>query len=286
MLDDYFTPKINEQLEIYKFRQYKQRDDQTLDEYVTELRRLAKYCKFGDTYKEILSQLIQNCKSNRLRRRALREPDKKLDDILNMGRTLEISDSQASAMEKSETVNTVNKKTHIQTSKPTNYKSKSVPHERQNRHKPRKYVKPQQDKNITCRKSGGGFQHEGQCPAKGRRCNFCKKQNLFQQVCRKKLESVKEINPEGACAIQNRSSSDEDSDYCDSIKTKQHVGTIGKKTPKVTVKINGVNCNMLVDTGASVNIQDNKTYQKIGSPKLQKKIFPHFIRMEAISHLK
>ena len=271
VLDDYFTPKINEQMEIYKFRQYKQRDDQTLDEYVTELRRLAKYCKFGDTDKEILSQLIQNCKSNRLRRRALREPDKKLDEILIMGRTLEISDSQASAMEKSETVNAVTQKTHIQTSKPTNYKSKSVPHERQNRYKPRKYVKLQQDKKITCRKCGGRFPHEGQCPAKGRRCNFCKKPNHFQQVCRKKLESVKEINPEGACAIQNRSSSDEDSDYCYSIKTKQHVGTIGKKTPKVTVKINGVKCNMLVDTGASVNILDNKTYQKIGSPKLQKK---------------
>ena len=58
VLNDYFSPKINEQMEIYKFRQYKQRDDQTLDEFVTELRKLAKYCKFGDTDKEILSQLI------------------------------------------------------------------------------------------------------------------------------------------------------------------------------------------------------------------------------------
>ena len=29
VLDDYFSPKINEQMEIYKFRQYKQREDQT-----------------------------------------------------------------------------------------------------------------------------------------------------------------------------------------------------------------------------------------------------------------
>ena len=42
VLSDYFKPRKNTQMEIYTFRCYKQRDDQSLDEFVTELRKLAK----------------------------------------------------------------------------------------------------------------------------------------------------------------------------------------------------------------------------------------------------
>ena len=47
VLNDYFCPKINEQMEIYKFRQYKQRDDQTLDEFVTEISKLQNIANSG-----------------------------------------------------------------------------------------------------------------------------------------------------------------------------------------------------------------------------------------------
>ena len=84
------------------------KEGQSLDEFVTELRRLAKDCEFTNTDNEILSQVIQNCKSNQLRRRALREADKTLDQIIQLGRAMEISDTQAAAMERPETAN-VNK---------------------------------------------------------------------------------------------------------------------------------------------------------------------------------
>jgi Leu/Phe-tRNA-protein transferase len=62
-----------------------------LDEFVIELRKLTKNCQFANTDNEILTQVIQNCKSNRLRRRALKEPDRTLDDLLTMGRALKSS---------------------------------------------------------------------------------------------------------------------------------------------------------------------------------------------------
>lgn len=279
VLDDYFSPKINVQMEIYKFRQYKQRDDQTLDEYVTELRKLSKYCKFADaaaTDKEILSQLIQNCKSNRLRRRALREPDKTLTDILVMGRTLEMSDSQASAMEKPENVNALSKHTHKQTKYQPHKNSGTPVTDKNSRQPPVRKSQRQPDKKVPCRNCGGDFPHTGQCPAKGKQCNYCKKPNHFKSVCRsfKKRESVKEIKPERARQATNVSDSDDDSDYCYTIKSEQVIGTIGKKTPSTSVTINQVKCSMLIDTGASVNILDEKTYKKIGSPKLQKRNIP------------
>ena len=92
-------PKINVQMEVFNFRKCHQRDEQSLDEYATELRQLARNCNFNGVDGEMRSQIIQHCHSNRLRRRALRENDKSLADILTLGRSLELSDRQAHKIE-------------------------------------------------------------------------------------------------------------------------------------------------------------------------------------------
>ena len=40
-------------MEIYNFRLHKQSDDQTLDEFVTELWTLAKNCEFADSHTKL-----------------------------------------------------------------------------------------------------------------------------------------------------------------------------------------------------------------------------------------
>ena len=70
-------------MEFYNFRPYNQKADQILDEY--ELRWLVNYCKYNNTDKKILSQWIHICKSNRLRRRELR--DDKRENVRNKRRT-------------------------------------------------------------------------------------------------------------------------------------------------------------------------------------------------------
>jgi hypothetical protein len=52
---------------------------------IIDIYKLTNNCQFANTDNEILTQVIQNCKSNRLRRRALKEPDKILDDLLFNG---------------------------------------------------------------------------------------------------------------------------------------------------------------------------------------------------------
>ena len=66
VLDTYFAPQKNIQMEIYTFRCHKQQEYQSLDEFVMELRTLAKNCEFENADKEILQQVIQNCRSNQL----------------------------------------------------------------------------------------------------------------------------------------------------------------------------------------------------------------------------
>ena len=81
-LDAYFTPLKNVDFEIFTFRKESQRSDETLDQYVTRLRKLASTCDFADVDKEIKSILIQNCSSKRLRRYAFVEADVTLSQLL------------------------------------------------------------------------------------------------------------------------------------------------------------------------------------------------------------
>ncbi|KAJ8310236.1 hypothetical protein KUTeg_012101, partial [Tegillarca granosa] len=176
VLKNYFAPRKNFQMEIYKFRNYKQASGQSLDECVTELRRLARSCDFHDAEKEILSTVIQNCRSNRLRRRALRETDKTLNDILTVGRTIEIAETHAHAMETNDSVNS----------------------------------------NL----------------------------NAFN---------------------------------CYNVGEVHRVNFVDTKTPRVSVKVNGLEYDLLVDTGASVNILDEATHRIIGSPAIKYREKPHLV---------
>ena len=72
-LTEYFDPKKNVEYEIYKFRQTKQNTGETMDTYHSRLRRLAARCEFTDVDKEIKSQIIQSCSSQRLRWKALKD---------------------------------------------------------------------------------------------------------------------------------------------------------------------------------------------------------------------
>lgn len=272
VLKDYFDPKRNIQMEIYKFRSYKQLDGQSLDEFVTELRKLAKNCQFANTDNEILTQVIQNCRSNRLRRRALREPDKTLDHILATGRALEMADAQALTMER-ETVNKVQS-----TQRTVRRQPQKQSDQRRNAKPQYRSDKPKQHKH-TCRNCGGQYPHTNECPAKGKKCNFCSKLNHFSKVCRQRLnprqENVREVQNN---KVNKNFESSSDEEYTYHIKHEsEHVSVVGSKTPRVNICINNKHCNFLLDTGATVNLLDQKTYHKIGAPKMTKGNNPNLL---------
>jgi len=271
VLNNYFAPKKNVQMEIYSFRSCKQKDGQSLDEFVTELRSLAKNCAFNNIDNEILQQVIQNCSSNQLRRRALREPDKGLDDILTMGRLFEQSDMQATAIEssgKSDVHAVARKRTRP---RPDNKRGK--PGQRTSKQRPRHEKADDQSRDNrgnTCRNCGYEYPHKnGPCPAKGKTCNSCKKLNHFSRCCRQRnaQQSVKEVSN---CELQSGS----ESEYSYGITVNRIQNS---KSPKSVVRINNNSVNATIDTGSSVNIIDERTYAVIGKPKIQTKRLPKLL---------
>ena len=95
----HFNPQVNTTYEVYNFREAQQNEGESFDGFHTRLRTLAKTCEFADTDREIKVQIILSCKSNALRRNALREDLDLTARLLKAGRTIEFSETQAKEVE-------------------------------------------------------------------------------------------------------------------------------------------------------------------------------------------
>ena len=100
-LTEYFDPKKNVEYEIYTFLQARQNPDESMNAFHSRLRQLSATYEFDDVDKEIKSQIILSCSSQRYRRKALRDTTMTLETLLNEARDLEISETQAKDIESS-----------------------------------------------------------------------------------------------------------------------------------------------------------------------------------------
>ena len=258
-LDAYFSPKKNLDFEIFKFRTTVQTAGQTLDQYATCLRKLAATCDFPEINHEIKSVLIQNCLSKRLRRFALLETDLTLEKLLAKGRAFEISEAQATGIEESLS------STHISDSAVnmvTNRRRQSTSRfARDNSH--RNSTNPTKS---VCRNCGGNWPHNtNPCPARGKDCRKCGKLNHFAKCCRsssnkqpQKIQANSPHRPQNVRHVATRAT-----DFSDADEYLFTVTTDNKTTPKASVKINDVPIDMVVDTGAAIDIIDESTLAKI-----------------------
>ena len=68
------------------------------------------------------------------------------------------------------------------------------------------------------------------------------------------------------------SDSSSEDEYCYAVRFDEDVVKfVNEKTPKTSVKLNNVKCQMTIETGASVNIIDETTYKRLSQPTLKKK---------------
>ena len=257
-LTQYFEPQKNRRYEVYRFRELKQGEQESLDNFHTRLRKMAKVCEFHDENFEIEEQIIIGGRSSRIRKRALRDPDYSLKDMLIDGRRDETSDYQAKDIE-----------------------SKEGYTENTNRLE----MKPKK----TCNNCGGEWPHLAQCPAKGKTCRKCGKANHFQVVCRSKNLSkgtknrprVQRKTP-AVRPFEHDAVSSDDDEYLYSVGNGKSASL--SKSPKVKVTVGGHTFPIIVDTGATINVIDSETFKQMENITLKPtkvKAYP-FTRSEAV----
>ena len=101
LVDAHFLPQVNIPFERNQFRQAKQEESETADQFVTRLFQLSENCDFGTSKKEqICDQLIDKCRSHDLHKKLLAVSGKlTLQKARVIARSMEAAESQARSIE-------------------------------------------------------------------------------------------------------------------------------------------------------------------------------------------
>ena len=178
----YFQPRKNTTYERFKFKDSKQEKGESNTVYVTRLKTLAESCEFASQDDEIRDHFIYTCRSKTLKTKLLREEDLTLEKLIEIARNLELSQIQATEIEqkneptKEENVNRLSNKKYFGG---------------RNQNRPNKQVTPFTPKNGNkkskdCYRCGGIYSKDHKCPAMGRKCYNCGRENHLSKVCREK----------------------------------------------------------------------------------------------------
>lgn len=178
--EEYFVPSQNVTFERYKFFSHDQKQGVSFDQYLAELNTLSKTCEFENLKDSLVKdRIVCGILDNGLKERLLREQDLTLDKAVNMCRAAETTRAQAKELCRDETsVHAIKREEH-HTQRLTKQKQAK-----------------ERNQNTTCGKCG--FIHKPKnCPAYGKSCNNCGKNNHFSKCCKaeatkKKVHTVKE----------------------------------------------------------------------------------------------
>ena len=256
-LNEYFDPKKNTEFEIYTFRQAKQNPGESMNAFHARLRQLSATCEFSDIEREVKSQIIQSCLSQRLRRKALKDSTMTLQKLLEEARAMEIAETQAKEIESTGSANALTTKI-----------SSKLPKKK--------------GKKGNCFNCGGDWPHDSKtgCPARNRRCNACHKYGHYAKYCRNSqdCESGQVQNSQKGSKRRQRPSNSESSRSVNMVKEKpvpapyfssddEYTFVVrpnpNVSAPFVTLKVSRAEYNFLVDSGASVNIVSAEMYKII-----------------------
>ena len=256
-LEKHFAPERNILYERYIFHNAAQQPNETIDQYLLRLRRLADPCKFTDLHDEMLrDRLVLGARDKAARARLFREKECNLAKAIESLRISEVTGEQLTVIggTEEEAVNVMNEKSKRRLAENTRRTKTPVSGKFQSQ---------------ACRYCGGKRHKERQqCPAYGKTCRNCGKPNHFQSVCR--AQPSKQVH-----VVTTEQSGDESED---SLYQLEEVGAVHHQRTKQfltalqVLETSGdteIQCQL--DTGATCNVMtltDLCNIKQCGNPQM------------------
>ena len=230
--EEHSEPKKNVSYERYKFFSRAQESGESIDQYVTILRKLCETCEFGTLKNSLIKdRIVLGVNNTKTRERLLRVPDLTLEKALDVVRSAEATEMQMKELDSDSSVHGIGREKDKSTDKKT-------PSDNEEKRPP--------SKKFNCRNCGTGRHGETECPAYGKTCNYFQSRNHFQSVCR----SRKKVH--GLGVEQQEEEHDLDSTpFVGAVTTEvkiQHEGCY------VMLPVKGHITKLKIDTGSQVNI--------------------------------
>lgn len=160
--DTYFQPQKNVIFERFKFNSRIQRPGEPVDEFITDIHKLAENCEFQNLKDELIrDRIVVGMQNVKVSEQLQLKPDLTLKTAIDCARQAEMQSKQTKIIRDEKEVNLV----------------------RGNR-KEQVYARSRGEKCMFC---GYGIHNRLQCPARNASCNGCKKIGHFKKVCKGNL---------------------------------------------------------------------------------------------------
>ena len=259
-LDYHFRVEENIPYERHVFRHIAMSEGETADQYMIRLKKQARHCNFGASLEDNLrDQLIEQIKNLDLKKKLLETRNITLEQALDKARAWETANLQAKDM----------------TGNLSQRKSESSVNS----------VKSKQSKKILCYSCGkeGHMRKDKSCPARGKKCAKCGKYGHFAACCKAKSASGSDNGGErhsrggqrgnrrrgtANCVREEDASNSEEDEFAFVVTEVENVcATSGE--PVVSVSINGIDKDVLIDSGSVSNLISLNEYNQLKAQGLQ-----------------
>ena len=274
-LEKHYVPQKNVTYERHKFfRQRKQGSEESIDDFITALRTLARECKFGQLEDEaIRDQLVEGTNEMRVQERLLGEKDLKLDKAIRIARSVELAKEQVKGLKKDELTSAtpLNESGVFQVGKSTrpnrNFSQGKFPF-RNEHFKGKREFKKETMFNSKCTRCGLDSHTSEKCGARNARCRKCGHYALVCKTTRVRLlvepDNLQEtIKPETKNLAENEQ-------LCDVVDSNPYGIFMNQEESELQydsyvmkrVTLDGKSIKFVVDTGSPFTVIPFSFYQK------------------------
>ena len=240
-LNIYFLPQRSNDFALFELMRTKPQTDERTRNYAARLRKAAEKCTFEDwsADKMIKCLIIANMQDEQLRLSCLQK-DMTLNALLEKAEKKEDATTMSKMMTDKDDVRKVDKKRF------RDFRNQSGTQD-----------------NSYCFKCGNSKHGEDEeCPAAGKKCDYCKKLGHFAKVCLNKL--VNNANNVDKVTENYGSNTDTDSEpeyeLVQSIDNRKSDSR--EKSTLLRIKVNGVSLSWHSDTGATRDIMDEQQFRQ------------------------
>lgn len=258
--ENYFVPKTNITYESYKFFTRKQKDGESLEDFLTDLVNKSKSCDFKDLCDRIVKDIfICNLheKYQFVREKLLLEEELTLEKAVNISKSLIQSLSQASEL-KGDSSNifytrqntTVNDSLNNMRSRSKSRSQSMSRYLYTSRSQSRSHS---QSRNVNKNCHRCGQIHRYRCPATKARCRKCKAFGHYEAFCRSKQVQYLQ---QSSSTNGNNSQGNKSNFFIGHLQSSYNISTDWK----INFQINNYNIVCILDTGSDANVMSLNTF--------------------------
>ena len=248
----HFNPRPSPIVKRFEFNSRRQREGELISVFVAKLRKIAEHCDFGNVLNDMLrDRLVCGTSAKAIQRPLLAEPALTFEKALETALAAEAAEKDSKCLTGA-----------ANTPDPAHSVNKLVPPRRSydsgsGGSKPQDC--PPDTKSECCYRCGGNHS-AATCHCKDFICHYCKKKGHLAKVCRKKKSKPAQAN----CVTEKSTPEDGKlSEYAAMFQVSSH----RNKPYRTTVHVNGCPVVMEIDTGASVSVVGEGTFESIKDGK-------------------